>query len=216
MATVCRVLSFVAARNRRQTATISTPKAPSVEPLLAVRLMVLVGVPFKGSLELMLQSHFEASPDAAQDASNFLIKSLRLLGRLGHHSSEIMVCSVHAASYLVALVDKIDTEGLPKMTVGEFVRVFCLSLYVAHSHIDDATLKLKDWHSQLFRKYCSMQYLNWLLMSMLEKLDFKLRIDEDVLQDGLHFLQFGTDAKKRVLRRSKAGAVSLGRQHVVT
>jgi hypothetical protein len=75
------------------------------------------------------------------------------------------------------------------MRLREFVYVFCLLLFVAHSYTEDKHVPLRFWHKHVFSGYCTISVLNRALMGMMVKLNYKLRVQPRELRVRLEFIR---------------------------
>lgn len=149
------------------------------ETELAMRIFALLQS-FEHCPKVLLDSGLITDMRCKNGALLLLTRCFRLLSVAGYSAASIEVTAVHAASYLASLTAALKEEGA-ELPVKECSYTLCVLMFLAHSHIEDVTLPLSRWQKHLFAHYCSLATLNSAVMSLFEKLDYKLRLDHEQL-----------------------------------
>lgn len=117
-------------------------------------------------------------------------RCFQLLGVVGYSRDSMEVMAAHGAVYMSSLNAALHIEGAPELPLKECSYVFCLMMFLAHSHVEDVTLPLRRWHKHLFVHYCSLNVLNTALLGLMNKLNYKLRVSPSKLEQLLVVLQY--------------------------
>lgn len=190
------VVQPVGERIQKRTALTLTQALDEDLKILA-RLLNLVsghGAECQGSLESITQTichHFSAKTvAAAEKAAHALRNCIRLLRDCGFTRYDIEVTIAHATSYFSVFRETLRREGKSDVQFSrEFANIFCVLVYLAHSHIDDNTIPLRHWHEYIFVRYCTLHILNAAIVGTMKKLDYKLRVKPAELTARIERLQ---------------------------
>lgn len=169
---------------------------PSFDMSLVIQLIKLMGVKVASCPELALRDRFGASPREAHRAVRLLLHCFRLLHLCGYPREDIEVVVAQASSYLQSIAAGMEREGQPEMGLTETAHIVCVLIYVAHAYSEDQTCPLHVWHAHLFRRYCTMQTLNTAVVGLLERLQFRLRVEQEEMLERLAFLRGCDQAPK--------------------
>lgn len=135
----------------------------------------------------------EASPEELEPCLKQMLIALKLLRRCGYPPDNVVLIAAHATAYLDNVLAALQQmRDRPKMELVELAQVFCLLLYLAHVHVEDEHCQLEHWHKWLSRSYCDLPTLNSAVLSILETLQFTLRVEDTDLDRRLGFLSGGT------------------------
>lgn len=141
----------------------------------------------------------EASPEELEPCLKLILLALKLLKRCGYPKEDVVLIAAHATAYLEKVFATLQQgkPGRPKMELVELAQVFCLLLYLAHVHVEDEHCQLEHWHKWLSRNYCDLSTLNSAVLSILETLQFTLRVEDTDLDRRLGFLRGSTLLRDR-------------------
>jgi len=168
---------------------------PTFDLRLTTRLIELMGVRVSFSLTQALGERFAAKPREVDRSLRLILRCLRLLHlcRFPHEDIEVVVA--HASAYMRDIVSGMEKEGQPAMSLMETVHIMCVLVYVAHAHCEDQTCPLHVWHKHLFQRYCTLRTVNAAIVGLLERLHFRLRVDDGDLRARLAFLRRGGETQ---------------------
>lgn len=158
---------------------------------LATRLVELMGVKVNLSLAHALGERFGAKPREVERALRLLFRCLRLLHDCGYPSEDIEVMVASASAYMRDIVSSMQREGQPEMGLAETVHILCVLIYLAHTYCEDQNCPTHIWHRQLFRRHCTLRTLNAAILGLLERLGWRLRVDDIEMEARLAFLRRG-------------------------
>jgi len=168
---------------------------PEFDLALMTNVIKLMGVHARFSLTFALSKHFKATTREVERAVKLMLHCFKLLHRCGYGRSDIEVMAAHASHYLQEYMVLTEKDGQPEMEILEVAHIFCVLMFIAHSHALDENCPLRVWHRHLFAKYCSVKMLNEAVMRMLEKLEYRLRVEESELSRRLAFLRSSSNAE---------------------
>merc|ERR1719235_1507091 len=97
--------------------------------------------------------------------------------------------TAHASQYLSEYMRAVISDGQPPMDIAEVAHIFCVLMFLAHSHVEDENCPLHVWHRHMFTKYCSLSTLNHAVLRLLTRLGFTLRVQDVELMNRLAFLR---------------------------
>lgn len=158
---------------------------------LATRLVELMGVEVRLSITHALGERFSAKPREVDRAVRMLFKCLRLLRDCGYPSEDIEVLFSHASAYMRAIMSRMRRDGQPDMGLHETVHIMCVLIYLAHTHCEDQNCPTHIWHKHLFQRYCTLRTLNAAILGLLDRLEWRLRVEDSEMEAGLSFLRKG-------------------------
>jgi len=167
---------------------------PDFDLHLVARLVELLGVRARFSLTFALSQRFNATPQEVEAAVQLILRCFRLLHLCGYSRDDLQIIVAHASSYLQDVIAAMARAGQPEMSISELAHVFCVLMFIAHSHCEDNNCPLKVWHRHLFNKYCSLPTLNVAVVRLLESLAYVLRVGPPELRQRLEFLQAGFES----------------------
>lgn len=124
-------------------------------------------------------------PELRQGAAILLRRCLKLLVLAGHTRESLQETAVHAAMYMSMLAKNMRAEGSPELPLKECAYIICVLVFLAHSYLEDVALPLRAWHKHIFVNYCPLKMLNSAVLGMLQKLDYKLSIEPEVVEAQL-------------------------------
>lgn len=162
-----------------------------LDAALAVRIAELLGARMDCSLAEALAETADSSTNETCFSVRLILKCLRLLRACHYASDDIEVIIAHALCYVEDVKIVSQREGVADMPIVEASYVFCVLVFLAHSHTQDQNRPLKIWHKHLFRNYCELKVLNCAVMGLMEKLRYNLRVRPRRLQLKLSSLLFG-------------------------
>lgn len=106
-----------------------------------------------------------------------LIRAVRMLWSCNYASEDVCCILAHASIYFQAVLAACDGQ----MGFAEQGNVLIALVYLAHTWVVDETCSLGIWHEQLFREYCTLPTLNFVVFRLLELRGFSLRVEEEDL-----------------------------------
>eukprot|EP00747_Dinoflagellata_sp_TGD_P207666 gnl/TRDRNA2_/TRDRNA2_81215_c1_seq1.p1 gnl/TRDRNA2_/TRDRNA2_81215_c1~~gnl/TRDRNA2_/TRDRNA2_81215_c1_seq1.p1 ORF type:complete len:263 (-),score=30.90 gnl/TRDRNA2_/TRDRNA2_81215_c1_seq1:156-944(-) len=159
------------------------------EMSIANRLIDFTGVRKGCSSRVASRVEVQGTADEVPKAVYQISRCLRFVRLCDYEAEEIATMVAHAAVYLRNfLVNLGEAEGPLKMGIVELSYAVSIMIYLGHSHAIDKNVPLKVWHQQVFAQYCTMKVLNTALMGLFGRLEFKLRVGDDELQQVASFL----------------------------
>lgn len=130
-----------------------------------------------------------SSPEDLEQCLTLIGLAMKLLRRCGYPVEDVLSIAAHASAYLdQVLLSLLRQKNSPRMKLMELAQVFCLLLYLAHVYVEDEHCQLVTWHKWLSRKYCDLSTLNSAVLSIMDTLNFSLRVEEADLSRRLKFL----------------------------
>lgn len=169
---------------------------PNLDLRLATGLAELMGVKVGMSLAHALGERFCARPREVDRALRLLLGCFRFLQLCGYPREDIEVIAAFAATYGGRAGPRWGSyHEQPEMGIMETVRVSCVYIYLAHAYCEDRTCPLHVWHQHLFQGYCNMSQMNDFVVKILNKLEFRLRVQGSELEEKLAFFRVGDQRK---------------------
>jgi len=167
---------------------------PDFDLRLVTRLVEVLGVKVPGSLAQALGDRFGAKPREVDRAIRLLFRCLRLLHLCGYPRQDIEVLVAQASVYLREVALGMRRDGDYEMGLTETIHVLCVLIYIAHAYCEDHNCPLHIWHKHLFQRYCTLRTLNSAVVGLLERLQFRLRVESGDLEARLTFLRSAFEA----------------------
>jgi hypothetical protein len=109
--------------------------------------------------------------------------------------------AAHACAYFDVLIQQYRAAA-QQVNATELVYIYCMMLFIAHSHVEDGNCPLRYWHKCAFESYCELQTLNAAIIETMRKLGYRLRVSEEELQRRLALLRASDHQQQRCLVRA--------------
>lgn len=113
-----------------------------------------------------------------------VLRSMKLLRLCDYTPEDICCIMAHASVYFRQVYGLCGND----MDANEIGNVAATLLFIAHSYTQDEVCPLKIWHRHLFKKYCSMRLLNAAVFRLLRICRFRLRANDEEIQDAFRRL----------------------------
>lgn len=105
----------------------------------------------------------------------------------GHDRDALELAAAHAAVYLCRFNMALRKEHAKELPLKEAAYVACIMLFLGHTLVDDVTLPLRSWHKYVFVRYCSLSMLNKVILTLMEKMEYKLMVTPDEICKHIRF-----------------------------
>lgn len=130
-----------------------------------------------------------AKVEDARAATKLVSKAVHLLLACGYPWEDVELIGAQASSYMERLLKGLRETGRPEMELMERAHVLCLLMYLSHTYVEDEHCPAKYWHQRLFVSYCNMRTMNAAVLSLLQNLGYKLRVEQTELEHRLALLR---------------------------